>query len=80
MSWETKGIDDARSGKEFKEPKKDALDHIGIGYSDKQVNQNKLDYKDGYKIGTSQRVADSNQRVAKSNSDYSSSNDGGSGK
>lgn len=60
MSWKTKGIDDARSGKKYDEPKKDLLDLIGVGYSDKQVAQNRKDYDDGYKIGTSQRVADSN--------------------
>jgi hypothetical protein len=73
MSWKTKGIDDARNGRDYKEPKKDLLDHVGLGYNDKMVDQHKKDYDDGYKIGTSQRVADSNDSS-------SSSSDGGSGK
>lgn len=72
MSWKEKGIHDAREGNDYKEPKKDLLDNIGLGYSDKSMEKIKKEYDEGYKIGTSQRVADSNSD--------SSSSDGGSGK
>lgn len=74
MSWKTKGIDDGRKANDYEEPKRDIVNKIA-GYTEKDEKEWKKDYNDGYKIGTSQRVADSNY-----DSDSSSSSDGGSGK
>ncbi|MEO5646182.1 MAG: hypothetical protein ABIO57_03760 [Candidatus Paceibacterota bacterium] len=62
MGHKEKGIDDARAGKPYEEPTKDLIDHVGLGYSNEEIKNQKDDYGSGYEIGTAQRVADSNEK------------------
>lgn len=63
--WKNKGFDDARQRKDTEEPQKDLIDHVGLGYSDDEVKQHQEEYAEGYGLGTSQRLADSNEQVTR---------------
>ena len=63
--WKNKGFEDAREGKDPDEPQKDLIDRVGLGYSDEEVKQHQEEYAEGYGLGTSQRLADSNEELAK---------------
>lgn len=67
--WKNKGFDDARKGNDPDEPEKDVIDAVGLGYSDDQVQQHKDEYEEGYELGTSQRLADSNEKLADNKDD-----------
>lgn len=71
MSWKAKGIKDGRAANKYDEPKRDWSDRNIAGYTENDEQKWKNDYHEGYKIGTSQRIADSN---------LGTTSDGGSGK
>ena len=67
--WKNKGFDDARKGSNPDVPEKDVIDNVGLGYSDEQVEQHKDEYEEGYELGTTQRLADTNESLADNDSE-----------
>lgn len=67
--WKNKGFDDARKGSDPDVPEKDVIDSVGLGYSDEQVEQHKEEYEEGYDLGTTQRLADTNENLADKDSE-----------